>query len=161
MTTIAIQIDRARKARPGCWLNSCLHAIAASIRRFGWSDRRAPVNVVKLAADERVITGLGDLCNGSAIREYYRRCELVIRDGTQRLILDLTRVSKADSKLVACLVLIVRCARASLVPIRIHVSPRLRDWIAICGVERLLLPRVGTPERPSLGDRGAMCAVRK
>ena len=68
MTTIAIQIDWAGKARPGCSLNGCLHAIAALIRRFGWSDRRVPVNVVKPAADERVTPE--DMLNYSPYYEY-------------------------------------------------------------------------------------------
>ena len=158
MGAIAIRANRSGGARAGRSFCDCLNAVASSMARSGRADRQAPSDAGQSVTNAQVITARGDLRNGSAIRDYCQRCELAIRNGARGLILDLTGVSSTDSKLVAGLVLIVRRARAARVPIGIHVSQRLRDWIAICGVERLLLPHVGVPERPSTGDRGAMCA---
>jgi anti-anti-sigma regulatory factor len=86
----------------------------------------------------RVISLTGDVRDGGRVHEFHRECQRSIHPGRRRVVLNLAGVADADTKLVASLVAALRRAWSSRVVCDIRVSPRLRDWIALCRVERLL-----------------------
>ena len=53
----------------------------------------------------------GDLTDWRALRGFQSRCEALIHAGTDRVVLDLSEVQQADTKLVACLLILLRRAR--------------------------------------------------
>lgn len=90
------------------------------------------------ALSTRIISLSGSLRDDRIVRDFHHDCEEVVQPGRRRVVLDLTRVADADTKLVATLVAIARHARAAGVYCEIHASARVRAWIALCHMERLL-----------------------
>jgi ABC-type transporter Mla MlaB component len=95
-------------------------------------------------ASGRPATGIirlaGDLREGSALNEVQQRCLELVRPLPRRVIVDCEHITEADSKLVGLLLLILRHARQVGVHLDITVSPHVRDWISLFGIERLLWP---------------------
>ena len=103
----------------------------------------------------------GDLRDSRVVQEFYRQCHALITSEPQRVVVNLSNVADADTKLVAVLLLVVRLSRIARVPVRILASENLRAWIAVCGVEQLLQPYLAVQDggpllraRPS-GDGSA------
>ena len=90
------------------------------------------------ATATRIISPSGSLRDSRRCRDFHHDCEQAVRPGRRRVVLNLTQVADADTKLVATLVAIARRARAAGVSYKILVSSRVRTWIALCRMERLL-----------------------
>ena len=86
-----------------------------------------------------VITAIADLTNWRDVRELHRSCTRVIGKRPTGLVIDLSSVTDADSKLVACLVAVARRARRSGVPIAFQMSTTVTKWIDLCRVHPVLV----------------------
>ena len=115
----------------------------------------APSGPVRDGARTRVLTLSGDLTDGQAVREFHQLCEKLVQPGRRRVVLDLRRVSHADTKLVASLVVVLRRAQAAGVTFELHVSPHVGEWIALCQVGRLLRPQRPARTRARRVPRGS------
>ena len=85
-----------------------------------------------------VVTAFTDMTNWKAVQEFQSRCEDALFSGPPLLVLDLTEVRSVDSKLVACLVVIARRARALAVSLEIKASVSVRGWMALCRLDALV-----------------------
>jgi ABC-type transporter Mla MlaB component len=86
--------------------------------------------------EPEVLRASGDLSDWRAVRELNRRCEAHLRVGRGRVVIDLSGVERADSKLVASLVLLARRARSVRVAFEIRPSSQVSNWIALCRVDQ-------------------------
>ncbi|MFH0981791.1 MAG: hypothetical protein V2A79_09655 [Planctomycetota bacterium] len=88
--------------------------------------------------DTRVIDATGNLCDTRVLQGFHHRCEQVLNPGRRCVAVDLAKVTSANTKLVATLVILLQHARSMGVPLELTVSDRVYDWITLCRVERLL-----------------------
>lgn len=100
--------------------------------------QEARTRIVEVTLNVRDPAGLADLA---------RRCASALDLPCRRLVIDLTAVRHADTRLLASLVLIRRAARQAGVPIELRVSPHVREWLAVYGLTRIA-PIAPPAERP-------------
>jgi ABC-type transporter Mla MlaB component len=91
----------------------------------------------------QIVTASGDLRDTRVLQSFHRRCKQALSPGRQRGAVDLGRATDADSKLIATLVVIHRWTQAQGVCLDLSVPDRLRAWIALCQVDRLLYAGAG------------------
>ncbi len=91
-------------------------------------------------------------CNDEDLRRLRDFCRQCVRPGRRRVVLDLSHVWQADTRLVAMLVYVLRLARRAHVRLELRRSPELDALLDLCGVRHLLQamqrPDAGSP-RPS------------
>jgi anti-anti-sigma regulatory factor len=88
-----------------------------------------------------------DLTNPDRLRDLSNVIGEVLASSARSLVLDLTRVREADSKLVGMLLHVKRAATDREVRLRIFLSERIEQWVTVCRVEFLLAnpsPEPGT-----------------
>jgi anti-anti-sigma factor len=81
-----------------------------------------------------------DMTDWRSVRDFQARCESSLQHTRRRVVLDLTQVAWADSKLVACLIIAVKRARARSLRLEIKPSRPVRSWISVCHLEDVLPP---------------------
>ncbi len=92
----------------------------------------------------------GDLTPADAVNEFTRMVRASFsRPRTRKMLLDLRKVRKADSKLVAALVAMNRTAQHRAIDLIIRPSHLLRHWIMLYRVDRLLRSRRSARPTPS------------
>lgn len=64
------------------------------------------------------------------------QCRQALEQGVRSVVIDLTRVRIADTKLVATILLLRRLAVSRGVNLRVRTSESVRQWMEVCGVER-------------------------
>ncbi len=79
-----------------------------------------------------------DLTDCQALKAFHRQCGRAIRSRPGRLVIDLSGVESADSKLMACLVIIERDADRRGIQCAVIASVRVRAWAEILGLTSLL-----------------------
>lgn len=89
-----------------------------------------------------------DLTGAANVQDLHDRCRRRLRDGTGRLLVDLTLVTTVDTKLVASLVLIKREAQANGRPVEIRCSPQVTDWLRMYRLDALIEPTVPLTQAP-------------
>jgi anti-anti-sigma regulatory factor len=120
-----------------------IRALVRSVRRMA---RHSGVTLpepdqaseLETEAGPRVVDACGDLRETSVLQEFCRRCESTMDSGPRHLVVDLSHVTRANTKLVAALVLLLRRARVEGVTLDFEVRGPIRQWIALCHVEHLL-----------------------
>lgn len=144
MKVIAIQNWRSRSRGRTSRLECLPRGTSAMCRRPSTLCTPASYRPrgIRRQSDEWLLAASGDLSNSRALSEFHRRCEALIAARPPQASLDLTKVERADTKLVAVLLLVVRLARSAHVVLDIRVSSRLRQWIAVCKADQLLRPNV-------------------
>ncbi len=91
-----------------------------------------------------VIPAGADMTDWQSVRDLQLRCESSLPRTRRRVVLDLSRVTGADSKLIACVVVALRRTRARSLRLEIKPSACVRKWIDICRLEDLLLGKTVT-----------------
>lgn len=85
----------------------------------------------------------GDMTEWGSVQMFADYSAHRLRAGTGALVVDLSEVERADTKLIACLVFLASTARQASRPIRFHFSPSVRAWVSLCGLERVLVASAG------------------
>lgn len=88
----------------------------------------------------QVLRFVGSARNDKTVRALHSKALELLRPGRRRVVLDLTGVTDADTKVVASLVDAIRHARATCVALDILVSTAVYAWISLCKVEQMLAP---------------------
>ena len=91
-----------------------------------------------------VVTAPARMTDWRAVQDFRHRCESSLQRAPKRIILDLTLVQAADTKLVACVVNAFCFAQARRIHLEVKPSPLVRDLIELCEVDALLSPS-GSP----------------
>lgn len=89
-------------------------------------------------------------CDDEDLRRLRDFCRQCVRPGRRRVVLDLSRVRRADTRLVAMLVYVLRLARRAHVRLELRLSPELDALLDLCGVRHLL----EATQRPDAGPAG-------
>lgn len=79
-----------------------------------------------------VVRASGDLTGSTRLTEFFRALQSQLDSEPGRLVLDLTAVEAADTKLVACLVAARRHALRTDVRLELRLSPPVMNWLKIC-----------------------------
>jgi len=99
---------------------------------------RAAHNWAVRQPDTQVVTASGDLRDTRLLQSFHRRCEEAVSPRRRRVAVDLGRVTDANTKLIATLVLLRRWAQAQGVLLDLNVPDCVHDWMTLCQVEWLL-----------------------
>jgi ABC-type transporter Mla MlaB component len=79
-----------------------------------------------------------DLTGCHRVRDLLRDCRQALAQTRGALIVDLTEVHRADTKLVAAIVLIYRQAATRAIPIQLCVSDEVASLLRVCKLQTLL-----------------------
>ncbi len=140
MGTIANGRQRAIEG----WLHAVMRKrpSAAATRAPGaGGDRACPTTRPVPSQDlteTQVVIARGDLSDWRAVKEFNRHCETLLGASRRRVVLDLSGVERADSKLVASIVALAQHARSARVAFEIRPSSHVWTWITLCGVDQHL-----------------------
>jgi anti-anti-sigma regulatory factor len=102
----------------------------------GWDRRSSLVFDERSSTTHRITCLTHDLTDAARLREFGDIATAALSSGIAVLVLDLRRVSDADSKLVGLLLQLIRIARARRVRLRLSISSSVDAWITVCRVER-------------------------
>ncbi len=136
MSTLTIHHSHGRQPRVAKWLRLQLGTDALAL---------APASPMQLAGTDPgsravesgaekcfIVRASGDLTDPTRLTEFFRAVESRLASGPDRLVLDLTAVEAADTKLVACLVQVHHLARRASAGVELWPSERVRNWITLC-----------------------------
>lgn len=90
------------------------------------------------ATRDDVVIGEGDMTSSERVRELFNRCRRMLRQGAARIVIDLQAVTRADTKIIACLVVLHRIARGASVRLEICLSQTVMEMARICRLEALV-----------------------
>jgi len=79
-----------------------------------------------------------DLSEEEAVRVIHARAREAIAAGATTLMVDLADVIRADTKIVACLVVLRRMARRSGCALDVRLSPAVAAWTGVCRVQQVI-----------------------
>ena len=131
--------------------------------------RAAPALLTASAAAEAGATvaaaGECDLTRSAGVQNLYNDGRLRLHQGTGWLRVDLTHVTRMDTKLVAALIALKRCGLASGQRIEVLCSDPVRDWLRVYRLESVLAPtdapdRQGRSDAPTIDPRAYARAVQ-
>lgn len=147
VTTLAIQHSPGREPRVGKWLrlqlgNAALALAPASPMQLAG---RGPGSRAVASDAERsfLVRASGDLTDCRVLRRFQARCEALLHARIDHVVLDLSEVEQADTKLVACLLVVLRRARSVGVRLEVCCSHTVNEWLAFCRLTQLLQPSSG------------------
>ncbi len=86
----------------------------------------------------RILTIRTSRCDEADLRRLRELCQQWAQSGPRRLVLDLTHIRRADTKLVAILVYALRLARRNGIRLEVRLSEELEELLELCHVRRLL-----------------------
>lgn len=89
-------------------------------------------------ANAVVITAADDLAEEEAVRLIHAQAREAIASGATLLMVDLADVIKADTKIVACLIVLRRMARRSGCALDVRLSPAVAAWTGVCRVQQVI-----------------------
>lgn len=104
--------------------------IVSSTRGSAAGDPNAP--------GTRILTVRTSRCDEADLQRLRELCQCWVRPGRRRLVLDLTHVRRADTKLVAILIYALRLARRYGIRLELRLSDELEELLELCHVRRLL-----------------------
>lgn len=90
------------------------------------------------AARRKIVRGRSDMTGCEQIRELSLKCARAIGSGASLLVLDLTSVERADTKLMACLVSVFQLARSSAVSVHLRNSQTVSELAEFCRLTWLI-----------------------
>ncbi|UCD73902.1 MAG: hypothetical protein JSV91_08890 [Phycisphaerales bacterium] len=85
-----------------------------------------------------LVRGEADMTDCDQVRLFLWRCRRALATGSPDLSLDLTEVRAADSKLVACLILVHKDAYDGRTSVNVTASDTVQDLVEIYKLDRLL-----------------------
>ena len=85
----------------------------------------------------RVMVAAADMTSCDQVRELFNRCRRMLRQGVRHVVIDLHGVEAADTKLVACLVVVYQMARSASARLEICLSNAVLEVARICRLEWL------------------------
>jgi ABC-type transporter Mla MlaB component len=85
----------------------------------------------------------GDAADPERVQRLLREFLAHLRRGTDRIHLDMLAVERADSKLVACLVVLAGRARRSGCHVTVACTDLVWSWISVCRLDDLFERRPG------------------
>ena len=142
METLAMHHRRGQQTRVGNRLRP-QHKRPTSA--FGPACRRQLVGprpgrrTVGSGGEEIFLRACGDLTDWRALRGFQSQCEALLHSGIDRVVLDLSEVRQADTKLVACLLVLLRRARNVNVQFEVRCSRTVNQWVAVCHLQTAVL----------------------
>jgi anti-anti-sigma regulatory factor len=83
----------------------------------------------------QVVQTEADMTCCEHIRQLFIQSRRTIRGGAKRLMIDLRHVEQADTKLIACLVVVYQIARSWSAQLELRSSPAVRRIAEICRLE--------------------------
>ena len=92
-----------------------------------------------------LVRGEIDMTGCEQVRVFLRQCRRAIAEDCRGLSLDLSEVRIADSKLVACLVLIRQAAQRDHVGVSVTASDAVQNLIGLYRLDRLLSSSMPEP----------------
>ncbi len=101
------------------------------------SDRARMLHWQRDGTKGRVVVVAADMTSSDLVRDLFNRCRRLLRQGTRHVVIDLQEVRIADTKLVACLVVLHRMARSASARLEICLSSAVLEVARICRVEWL------------------------
>lgn len=118
--------------------------ILGSWRRSDDIDLHAHHAVERLpqpGPDTLVIRAPEDLSSPEAVRTIYSVAKRAIQVGSGPVCIDLGEVTRADTKIVACLIVLRRAAERARVKLDIRLSSAVDAWTGLCRVQGVLTPK--------------------
>jgi hypothetical protein len=91
--------------------------------------------------EECVVAGAADMTSSERVHELFNRCRGLLRQNAQRVVIDLQHVTLADTKLVACLVVLRRMAASAPGRLEICCSSAVIEIARVCRLEWLTQER--------------------
>jgi ABC-type transporter Mla MlaB component len=85
-----------------------------------------------------VIRASDDLAEEEAVRVIHAQAREAIAGGATMLLVDLAEVIRADTKIVACLVVLRRMAQRSGCALDVRLSPAVAAWTGVCRVQQVI-----------------------
>ena len=85
-----------------------------------------------------IIRAPEDLSEEEAVRVIHARAREAIAAGATTLMVDLADVIRADTKIVACLVVLRRMARRSGCALDVRLSPAVAAWTGVCRLQQVI-----------------------
>lgn len=79
-----------------------------------------------------------DMTCCEAVLRLFKRCRRIIRQKPECLLVDLRRVKKADTKLIACLVALYQAAEAKSVRLELQPCSVIEDLFIVCRLQGLI-----------------------
>jgi anti-anti-sigma regulatory factor len=78
-----------------------------------------------------------DMTSSDRVRDLFNGCRRLLRRGVTHVVIDLQAVTAADTKLLACLVALLRLARSASAHLEICLSSAVLDVARVCRMEWL------------------------
>lgn len=91
-------------------------------------------------AGTKSIRPLASVADSMAIERLRHECMAAISGGQPTLDIDLEEVREANTRLVACLLLVARAARDAGARLTVHTSRQVRTWRRVCAAEGIVAP---------------------
>lgn len=98
--------------------------------------------------DRRIVEAQADMTSCENIRRLFIAGRRAIRAGPASLSIDMRRVDLADTKLIACLVVLYQIARSWNVPLALHPSAPVLEVGSMCRLDWWIARLAGRGEAP-------------
>lgn len=85
-----------------------------------------------------VISAPEDLSEEEAVRVIHARARAAIAAGAKTLRVDLAGVIRADTKIVACLVVLRQMAQRAGCTLDVRLSPAVAAWTGVCRLQQVI-----------------------
>lgn len=91
-----------------------------------------------MAAPHRIIVDATDFTCGDHVLRLFEQCRRHFREGGRHVVIDLHSVTRADTKIVACLVALYQIARAASGKLEVCLSQAVVEIASICRLDALV-----------------------
>jgi len=98
----------------------------------------APARTSAVATQVRVAAPAADMTRWQEVKRLFQQCRRLLRECPDCLVVDLTDVERADTKLVSCLVRVYQLANAESVKIEMILPKSVEEILAVCRLEQLI-----------------------
>lgn len=117
--------------------------LSSARRRSAAAPRSAPLSGIlpdpsMLPPGAVIIRAPEDLSEEEAVRVIHARAREAIAAGATTLMVDLADVLRADTKIVACLVVLRRLAQRSGCALDVRLSPAVAAWTGVCRLQQVI-----------------------
>lgn len=85
-----------------------------------------------------VIGAEADMTSCDRVRQLFMRCRHAAGNGSRSMLIDLRKVQAADTKLMACLVVVYRLAKSNSIRLEFSPSSAVRNLAEVCRLDWLI-----------------------
>jgi anti-anti-sigma regulatory factor len=96
-----------------------------------------PIRIVSRMGTGHVMVAAADMTSSDQVRDLFNRCRKMLRQGVRHMVIDLHGVEAADTKLVACLVVVYQMARSASARLEICLSNAVLEVARMCRLDWL------------------------